>query len=153
MMFAERSIDVDQVDEYEARPFPVVDLVTVALAGIPEPKRLFNGLLYAGALHSLAGPPDSGKTFLAYRAALQELREGNRVVVLDEENGREVVTEKLLDLGATPRRAGPPHLRRVTWSAMGYSRLGRAGPTPGLNPADPGDHRLSWYLHGRRWQG
>jgi hypothetical protein len=103
MMFTERSIDVDQVDEYdEARPFPVVDLVTVALAGIPEPKRLFNGLFYVGALHSLAGPPDSGKTFIAYRAALQELREGNPVVVLDEENGREVVTEKLLDLGATP---------------------------------------------------
>jgi hypothetical protein len=94
----------------EVRPFVTVDLVAVAKGGIPEPVLLCNRLLYRGMLHSFAGPPDCGKSTIGYRAALELLREGEAVVVLDEEGGREVVTEKFLALGATPAE-----LERLTY--------------------------------------
>jgi len=74
--------DVDQI--LEPRPFPTTDLAAVAKAGIGEPTLLFNRLLYRGMLHSLAGPPDCGKSTIAYRAALDELVQGATVVILDE---------------------------------------------------------------------
>jgi AAA domain len=61
-----------------------------------------SGLLYRGGLHSLAGPPDSGKSTLLYVWALELLAAGASVVLLDEEAGRELATEKLLALGAGP---------------------------------------------------
>ena len=69
--------DVDQL--LEPRPFPTVDLQAVAKAGISKPILLFHGLLYRGMLHSLAGPPDSGKTTIALRAALDLLAQGETV--------------------------------------------------------------------------
>jgi hypothetical protein len=94
------------MSDEEIRRFPLVNLVEIAEAGIPEPVRLFNDLLYRGALHSLAGPPDCGKSTVAYQAALDLLGAGLPVVILDEEGGREVVTEKLLALGAKPAGLG-----------------------------------------------
>jgi AAA domain len=115
------------------RPFPTVDLAAVAKAGIPEPILLFHRLLYRGMLHSLAGPPDCGKSTIAYRAGLDELVQGNTVVVLDEEGGREVVVEKLLALGATPAHLEP--------SPTASSR-----PAPGMTPTAPasGSCSLAW---------
>lgn len=108
-----------------ARPFPTVDLAEVAKQGIPEPTLVFNSLLYRGMLHSLAGPPDCGKSTLAYRAALDLLVQGERVVILDEEGGREVVTEKLLALGATP--ANLEHLTYCEFPSRSWDDADRAG--------------------------
>ena len=109
----------------DIRPFLTVDLAKIAKAGIPAPTLLFNSLLYRGMLHSLAGPPDCGKTTIAYRAALERLAMDERVVVLDEEGGREVVTEKFLALGAEPA-----HLERldyVEFPGRSWDEADRAG--------------------------
>jgi hypothetical protein len=118
-------VDVDQL--IEPRPFQTVDLAAVAKAGIPEPVLLFNRLLYRGMLHSLAGPPDCGKSTIAYRAALDELMQGQTVVVLDEEGGREVVTEKLLALGATPADLDPERLAYCEFPTRSWDAADRAG--------------------------
>jgi hypothetical protein len=86
----------------QARPFPRVDLATLARVGIAPPELVCSGLLYRGGLHSLAGPPDSGKSTLLYVWTLEMLAAGASVVLLDEEAGRELATEKLLALGAAP---------------------------------------------------
>jgi hypothetical protein len=126
-------VDVDQV--LEPRPFPIVDLAAVAAAGIPEPTLLFHGLLYRGMLHSLAGPPDCGKSTLAHRAALQLLREGEAVVMLDEEGGREVVAEKFLALGASP--AELKLLYYVEFPSRSWDEADRAGLAELLGRVQP----------------
>jgi hypothetical protein len=83
------------------RPLPVVELEPAA--EIVEPPRfLCDGLLYRGAVHCLSGPPDSGKTTLACWWMLQAVRDGGRVLFLDEEGGRPLVVEKFQALGAIP---------------------------------------------------
>jgi hypothetical protein len=109
----------------EVRPFPTVDLVELAKAGVPEPELLCGGLLYRGGLHALAGPPDCGKSTLAYWWALHLLAAGETVVLVDEESGREQVVEKLLDLGGEPH-----HLERlayVEFPGRGWDNADRAG--------------------------
>lgn len=116
-------------DQAEGRPFPTVDLAALAEAGIPLPELLCDRLLYRGGLHSLAGPPDAGKSTLGYWWALHLLADGEAVVLVDEESGREQVVEKLLALGAEPR-----HLERLAYvefpgrlwdeaDALGFARL------------------------------
>jgi hypothetical protein len=117
--------DIDQL--IDPRPFPTVDLQAVAKAGIPKPTLLFYGLLYRGMLHSLAGPPDSGKTTIALRAALDLLVQGETVVILDEEGGREVVTEKLLDLGASLTNLDPERLIYSEFPTRTWDEHDRAG--------------------------
>jgi hypothetical protein len=99
-----------QPAEPPRRPFAPVDLAELARHGIPEPELVCHGLLYRGGLHSLAGPPDCGKSTLLYLWALELLAQDQRVVLLDEESGREQVTEKLLSLGATPDLLAPDRL-------------------------------------------
>src|SRR6266542_1510994 len=82
----------------------------LARQGVPAPELVCHRLLYRGGLHSLAGPPDCGKSTLLYLWALELLAQGQRVVLLDEESGREQVTEKLLALGATPELLAPDRL-------------------------------------------
>jgi hypothetical protein len=94
----------------EGRPFPTVDLVELAKVGVPAPELLCGELLYRGGLHALAGPPDCGKSTLAYWWALHLLAAGETVVLVDEESGREQVVEKLLDLGGEPH-----HLERLAY--------------------------------------
>jgi hypothetical protein len=93
-----------------ARPFVPVDLAELARRGVPAPELVCHGLLYRGGLHSLAGPPDCGKSTLLYLWALELLAQGERVVLLDEESGREQVTEKLLALGGDPDLLDPARL-------------------------------------------
>ncbi len=92
------------------RPFHPVDLVPLAKAGIPAPELLCDELLYRGGLHSLAGPPDCGKSTLLYRWMLGLLAQGETVVLFDEESGQEQVVEKLLALGGEPH-----HLERLVY--------------------------------------
>src|SRR6266511_2029016 len=72
------------------RPFVPVDLAELARQGVPAPELVCHRLLYLWALELLA--------------------QGQRVVLLDEESGREQVTEKLLALGATPELLAPDRL-------------------------------------------
>lgn len=61
-----------------------------------------NHLFYAGAIHTVSGEPGSGKTWLTLEAALQELRQGHLVTMVDFEDRASRVTGRLLGLGATP---------------------------------------------------
>jgi hypothetical protein len=85
----------------QRRPFEVIDLEPAAEI-IEAPELAAGGMLYRGGVHTLTGPPDCGKTTLACWWMLQEIRNGGRVLFLDEEGGREVVAEKFQALGAMP---------------------------------------------------
>lgn len=85
--------------------FREFDLAALIKQGVPLPVLLCGDLLYAGGLHSIAGPPDSGKTTIAMHWALQHVRGGGTVLFLDEEGGAEIVAEKLIAMDATPEEA------------------------------------------------
>jgi DNA-binding transcriptional ArsR family regulator len=89
--------------------FTRTDLGAILAAGITRPELLCDGMLYAGALHSLTGPPDCGKTTLALSWALGLLRQGRTVVILDEETGPEQTALKLLAMGAAAGELGRLH--------------------------------------------
>jgi len=61
-------------------------------------------LLYPGAFHSVAGEPESGKSWIALLAAAQELRAGASVTYVDFEDRAGRVVGRLLSLGVTPER-------------------------------------------------
>jgi KaiC/GvpD/RAD55 family RecA-like ATPase len=117
--------DADAVPVGESRLFPRVDLAALARQGISPPQLVCDRLLYRGGLHSLAGPPDSGKSTLLYLWTLQLLSLGEPVVLLDEEAGRELAVEKLLALGATPELLAG--LVYVEFPARGWDEPDRRG--------------------------
>jgi hypothetical protein len=84
------------------RPLVRYDLAELARQGVKPPEFTADGYLYRGAVHSIAGPPDSGKTTLVCWWARQLLRDGQPVMYLDEEAGPELFVEKLLALGVEP---------------------------------------------------
>lgn len=59
------------------------------------------GLLYAGKVHSFAGEPESGKTWLALAACVEAIEAGQHVVYLDFEDQASVIVGNLRKLGAT----------------------------------------------------
>jgi hypothetical protein len=61
------------------------------------------GLLYPGKRHVFSGPQESAKTLAAYLLALQVIRDGHRVALLDFEMGAYDSRARLVDLGATPK--------------------------------------------------
>ena len=77
-----------------------VPLALLLRDGIEPTPQLVKDLIYAGLMHSMAGPPGSGKTLLALWIAVQVMRGGGRVLYLDAENGPRLVAERLRDLGA-----------------------------------------------------
>lgn len=86
--------------------FPV-DL-TAVLAGEhldPPPTMLLRSdgqpLLYDGAVHTISGESESGKTWLTLIAALQLIADEEQVVFLDFEDRADRVVGRLLALGAT----------------------------------------------------
>jgi len=100
----EHASGADRHPDEDARPFPRVDLAALAKQGVPEPELLCDDLLYRGGLHSLGGEPDAGKGTLFLHWTVLLLAAGQRVALIDEEGGREIVCEKLLALGATPEQ-------------------------------------------------
>lgn len=85
----------------EGRPFVEVNVGAMMQAGIPEPLML-TPWLYARALISLNSEPGFGKTLVMLWLALQVMQLGCDVVYMDEENGPEVIGERLAALGADP---------------------------------------------------
>lgn len=79
--------------------FPRYDLAGVVERPVPLP-RIYGGLLYDGRVHTLSGPPEAGKTVVALWCALQMMRHGHRVLVLDEETGPRQVADLLRSMGA-----------------------------------------------------
>ncbi|GAW54712.1 DnaB-like helicase N-terminal domain-containing protein [Nocardioides sp. PD653] len=59
-------------------------------------------LLYDGAVHTISGESESGKTWLTLIAALQLIADGQRVVFVDFEDRADRVIGRLMALGATP---------------------------------------------------
>ena len=87
--------------------FREVSLADLITNGVPPPVLICGDLLYAGGLHSIAGPPDAGKTTVALWWLLQHVRSGHDVVFFDEEGGGELIAEKLIALGRHPRGRQP----------------------------------------------
>lgn len=95
----------------------VIDLEPFAEIVLP-PTLICGDLLYLGAVHTLSGPPDCGKTTLACWWMLQAVRNGGGVLFLDEEGGREIVSEKFQALGARPgERIGYVQFPSRAWNA------------------------------------
>ncbi len=59
------------------------------------------GLIYEGRLNVLFGMAESGKTWLALLACIQEIRKGNNVVFYDFEDYRDSARERMVAIGAT----------------------------------------------------
>jgi hypothetical protein len=59
------------------------------------------GLLYPGKRHIFSGPQESAKTLAAYLLAIQTIRDGGTVILLDFEMGAYDARARLTDLGAT----------------------------------------------------
>jgi hypothetical protein len=60
-----------------------------------------SGLVYPGKRHLFSGPPESCKTLAAYVVALEEIRKGGVVVLIDFEMGQWDARDRMRDLGAT----------------------------------------------------
>lgn len=69
----------------------------------PEPELLTRtdgpALLYAGKVHSIAGEPESGKSWFALVAAAQALAEGRHVVYVDFEDTPKSIANRMIALG------------------------------------------------------
>lgn len=59
-------------------------------------------LIYDGAVHTISGESESGKTWLTLHAATQLLHTGDKVLFLDFEDRADRVIARLLALGAKP---------------------------------------------------
>jgi hypothetical protein len=58
-------------------------------------------LVYPGKRHIFSGPPESAKTLAAYAIALEEIRLGGNVLLIDFEMGRWDARDRLREMGAT----------------------------------------------------
>jgi hypothetical protein len=95
----------------EHPPSPFVDVAALLAGGLPQPPqpvvcRRVDGcaLFYRDQVNILFGDPESGKTWLAYCAAVEALADGHRVLIVDaDHNGAQQVLSRLLALGADPR--------------------------------------------------
>lgn len=59
------------------------------------------GLIYAGKRHLISGPPEAAKTLLALIFAIEEIRAGGTIAIIDFESGPAETRRLLEDLGAT----------------------------------------------------
>lgn len=70
--------------------------------GIEDPPQVVPGLLYAGMVHWWQGEPESGKTLLLLSLALDLVRRGRSVMLVDEESGLAMTADRLARMGADP---------------------------------------------------
>jgi hypothetical protein len=59
------------------------------------------GLVYPGKRHLFSGPQESAKTLAAYAVALEEIRKGGLVALIDLEMGQWDARDRLREMGAT----------------------------------------------------
>jgi hypothetical protein len=60
-------------------------------------------LLYPGKIHAVNAEPEAGKTWLCVHIAAQQLGRGSHVIYIDFEADAADITNRLLNLGATPQ--------------------------------------------------
>jgi KaiC/GvpD/RAD55 family RecA-like ATPase/DNA-binding transcriptional ArsR family regulator len=105
------------------------DLAEILRGEVPEPDMLADGTLYRGAVHLLAGQPDSGKTTLGACWALAVIRKGGSVMFLDEEGGKLITADRLASAGWTADEAESvayypfPGRTRHQWTREGWADL------------------------------
>ncbi|WP_198529232.1 AAA family ATPase [Mycolicibacterium obuense] len=80
----------------------------------PEPKvgRRTDGrcMFYAGQVNWVFGDPESGKTWLCLAAAVEALKAGRRVLLIDlDHNGAPATVRRLIDLGAPTEALRDPN--------------------------------------------
>ena len=85
----------------------------------PRPPDI-GGLVYSGLRHGISGPPESIKTVVAWIVALEHVRAGNTVAVVDFEMGPYATRRLLLDLGFT--------LNEIREHVVYYESPGEPGP-------------------------
>lgn len=81
------------------RPFRRIPL---DLTKAPEPPSFLVRWLYAACLTILQSEPGVGKSWVALWLTVQVIEAGYAVVYIDEEGGSELITERLVALGADP---------------------------------------------------
>lgn len=78
------------------------DLGDLLAQGIDPPKFLLDGILYRERVHWWQGEPGDGKTFLLLGLSLRLMREGYKVMWVDEESGSVQTAFRLQSYGAEP---------------------------------------------------
>lgn len=68
--------------------------------GIEPPEMLIDGMLLKGKVHQVFGAAGKGKSWMASWAVAQLVRNGEKVILLDKENGQRIMVERLGLLGA-----------------------------------------------------
>lgn len=98
---------VPGVDQDQQHPWAPLDLAE-ALAGQDTGPRATlalrrdgKALLYPGAIHSIAGEPGSGKSWVAIISAAQELEQEHPVLYIDFEDRPHTLVARLRSLGVT----------------------------------------------------
>ncbi len=76
------------------------------------------GLIYPGRLNVLFGQAESGKTWLALLACIQEIRKGHNVVFYDFEDYRDSARERMKAIGATDDELDKFYYARVEGPLM-----------------------------------
>jgi DNA-directed RNA polymerase specialized sigma24 family protein len=87
-------------NEFEATPLGAY----VSGEAVQDIRWVIHGHVIAGLIHIVYGEPESGKTILALRWALDVIEAGGRVVIVDEESGPAKIGGLLGDMGADPEK-------------------------------------------------
>jgi DNA-binding CsgD family transcriptional regulator/RecA/RadA recombinase len=87
-------------NEFEATPLGAY----VSGEAAQDIRWVIQGHVIAGLIHIVYGEPESGKTILALRWALDVIEAGGRVVIVDEESGPAKIGGLLGDMGADPEK-------------------------------------------------
>jgi RecA/RadA recombinase len=93
----------DKTDR-EDKPEPQVAVSLSSRIATPKPASLLTrsdgvSLLYRGLVHDIHGPSESGKSWVALIAAVEAIRAGGRVALVDFESNAETISERLQLLG------------------------------------------------------
>ena len=79
----------------------VINLANIEVRPQLQPSLGGVGLVYPGKRHVFSGPPESAKTLAAYAIAIEEIRAGGVVLLIDFEMGPHEARDRLRELGAT----------------------------------------------------
>lgn len=136
------------------------DLWDIMQHGIPPTRWLVPDLLPATGVTAIFGREGSGKTWLLLHAAIHAARQGQRVMVIDEEAGRPRTAKRLITMGATrdevnlidhfPYRTGGTladfaaiiqyHVRTQNVALVGIDSVSKMLSAFGLKENDPGEN-------------
>lgn len=93
---------------HEGDVSPWIDVAAMLADGLPDPpkpeilrRKDDNGVFYAGKVNVIFGDPESGKSWLAYAAAVEVMNDGGTAAILDlDHNGVTDIIGRLRLLGA-----------------------------------------------------